>query len=183
MVTSLDITRTVIHYRTQLDEIRLRVHGDDTLLENAGWTEARCAVRAGAAARELTAARAALVAVWAAPSGDAFQAMSEPLPAGLAAAERLLAALGTGLVQLGTALRQAQTRIDNRRQAFADWSAAVQSLSGPFDALLQLVRQEGEQAVSEAEEVARWFDQALAQFIVTTTPLTREVAAAAAITP
>ncbi|MFI7541805.1 hypothetical protein [Actinoplanes sp. NPDC049599] len=187
MTSAAEINATLIRYEQRLAALRRQVIGDVDALDRAGVVAADCAARVTGAAGELTAARGELAASWAAPSGEAFQTRSEPLPAGIAATGRLLTSLATGLRELGLILKQTQDRVGAVGREFAAWASRTRTLlpqGVPIpDPVLQEVDRAGAAYVEVAEAVARRLDLALEQFSAGTEPLVRELAAAPRVTP
>jgi uncharacterized protein YukE len=189
VTTSVEaVMAELVRYEQALTEVDRRVAGDAVALNRAGQTMAACADQIKDTPEEMTAARAGLAAAWAAPSGEAFQARSEPLPEGVAATERLFAGLGAELRRLAEVLNQTQDRVGRIHSGFNESAANIRNLllSYPVpvpDEWRQEAIQVGSSALAAAQYSDQELDAALNQFATATTQLADRLAAAGTVKP
>ncbi|PRY31930.1 hypothetical protein [Pseudosporangium ferrugineum] len=187
MTSAGQIESVLAAAEARVSAARQQVAGDPYALDEAGRTAAGCAARIRGTAERMTATRTALEESWAAPSGALFQARTEPLPGGIAAAERLFTGLGAGLRNLSATLRLVRGHVDAVGRFFDSYArgvrAAVSRSSALPDGMVQQVDRHSRMFAGAAEAGVRELDAALTEFSTATAPLVSELAAVRAAAP
>jgi hypothetical protein len=187
MTSAAAVNTVLTMYERALRLVHRGVTGDFSALYRAGRVAAACAASTAGVSGEMAAARTALASSWAAPSGEGFQAGSEPYPEGIAAAQRLFAGLGAGLERLALTLDLTESNVATVSRGFGEYAKYTRGMIADSPQLPEEWRTEairiGHKHLSVAKDSARRLDVVLGQFATATNDLARELAAAGPVKP